>query len=288
MNSSQLDKSKLLSHAIFIGTLPLREPSAHKGTFGSIAIIGGAASMVGSVLLATRAALHSGAGRVYAALLSENALSVDVQQPEIMFRLPDEIAQLPQLNCLVIGPGLGQSVAAATQLEYWLNKNIPMLLDADALNLVAMHPHLATLVANRSVATIITPHVGEAARLLACKGEIITQNRIKSAVKLAQKFHAICVLKGANTVIAQDEEHWFINTTGNVGLASGGTGDVLSGVIGSLTAQGLAAIDAAKLGVYVHGAAADALVKKGVGPIGLTASEVILELRNELNQLTKS
>jgi len=166
-----------------------------------------------------------------------------------------------------------------------VNQSVPIVLDADALNLIAGHPHLAHAVASRIAPTVMTPHIGEAARLLACNTEAVMQNRLECAVKLAAKFSAICVLKGAGTIIAQDINHYFINTSGNVGLASGGTGDVLSGLIGSLMAQGLAAIDAAKLGVYVHGAAADALVKKGVGPIGLTASEVILAARNILQTI---
>ena len=285
MHNTHQEDNRYLSLDMFDSVLPLRSADAHKGTFGSVAVIGGAAGMVGSVLLAGRAALYSGAGRIYAALLSENAPAVDFLQPEIMLRALDEIAQLPQLNCLVIGPGLGQSNVAIKQLDYWVNQRVPIVLDADALNLIAGHPHLAHAVASRIAPTVMTPHIGEAARLLACNTEAVMQNRLECAVKLATKFSAICVLKGAGTVIAQDINHYFINTSGNVGLASGGTGDVLSGIIGSLMAQGLAAIDAAKLGVYVHGAAADALVKKGVGPIGLTASEVILAARNILQTI---
>lgn len=285
MHNVQQENDRCLSLEMFNGILPQRHANAHKGTFGSVAVIGGATGMVGSVLLAARAALHSGAGRIYAALLSENAPAVDFLQPEIMLRALDEIAPLPQLNCLVIGPGLGQSTVAIKQLEYWVNQSVPIVLDADALNLIASHPHLAHAVASRIAPTVMTPHIGEAARLLACNTEAVMQNRLECAVKLATKFSAICVLKGAGTIIAQDMNHYFINTSGNVGLASGGTGDVLSGIIGSLMAQGLAAIDAAKLGVYVHGAAAEALVKKGVGPIGLTASEVILAARNILQTI---
>ena len=288
MHNVQQENDCCLSLEMFNGDLPQRHANAHKGTFGSVAVIGGATGMVGSVLLAARAALHSGAGRIYAALLSENAPAVDFIQPEIMLRALDDIVQLPQLNCLVIGPGLGQSMVAIKQLEYWVNQSVPILLDADALNLIASHPHLASAVASRTSPTVITPHAGEAGRLLAFSTESVTQNRLESAIILAEKFNATCVLKGAGTLIVQDKHHYFINTTGNVGLASGGTGDVLSGIIGSLMAQGLAAINAAKLGVFVHGAAADALVKKGIGPIGLTASEVILEVRHQLNQLHKN
>lgn len=278
----------LLVQSLFQGAMPARNSDAHKGLFGSVAIIGGATGMVGAVLLSARAALYSGAGRVYAAMLCENAPSVDIFQPEIMLRSSLAISQLPQLDCVVIGTGLGQSDTAVKLLEYWLAQNIPLLLDADALNLIASHLHLASIVISRNAETVITPHVGEAARLLDASAEHIQQNRTESALKLAKSLTATCVLKGAGTVCAHHDGSWFINTTGNVGLASGGTGDVLSGIIGSLMAQGLTGLEAAKLGVYVHGAAADALAKKGLGPAGMTASEVTLEARQIINQLNSA
>jgi NAD(P)H-hydrate repair Nnr-like enzyme with NAD(P)H-hydrate dehydratase domain len=124
--------------------------------------------------------------------------------------------------------------------------------------------------------------------LLTCSVEYIQQNRIECALQLSQKFNTTCILKGAGTICAHHDGHYFVNATGNPALATGGTGDVLSGVIASLIAQGLSALDAAKLGVYVHGAAADILVEKGLGPIGVIASEVALEVRNALNRLNKS
>jgi hydroxyethylthiazole kinase-like uncharacterized protein yjeF len=277
--------SHMLDESTFKSVLPVRENDAHKGLFGSVAIIGGDTGMVGAVLLAARAAQLSGAGRVYAAMLCSDAPTVDVNHPEIMLRSPSAIAKLPQLNCVVIGTGLGQSKPAIELLEFWLTQNVALLLDADALNLIASHLHLATLVISRTAETVITPHVGEAARLLDTSSEHIQQNRTESALKLTNSLQVTCVLKGAGTVCAHHDGSCFINTTGNVGLASGGTGDVLSGIIGSLMAQGLSGLEAAKLGVYVHGAAADALVKRGMGPIGLTASEVALEARNVLNAL---
>lgn len=284
MNIESTDSHQLVQ-SMLQRTLPPRKIDAHKGSFGSVAIIGGDTGMVGAVLLAARAALHCGAGRVYAAMLCKNAPSVDILQPEIMLRSLADITQLPQLNCVVIGTGLGQTNAAIELLEFWLSQNVPLLLDADALNLIASHLHLASLVISRSAETVITPHAGEAARLLDASTEHIQQNRTESAVKLANSLNVTCVLKGAGTLCAHHDGSWFINTSGNVGLASGGTGDVLSGIIGSLMAQGLSGLEATKLGVYVHGAAADALVKNGTGPIGLTASEVALEARNVLNAL---
>lgn len=272
---------------MFEPALPPRAVDTHKGSNGSVAIIGGDTGMVGAVLLTARAALLSGAGRVYAALLSAQAPAVDLCHPEIMMHSASTLNHLSQLNCVVIGPGLGTSNTAIELLEFGLSKNVSLLLDADALNLIAMHPHLASIAKNRQAETVITPHPGEAARLLTTSTENIQQNRIENALILASSLHATCVLKGAGTVCAHHDGSWFINTTGNPGLASGGTGDVLSGIIGSLIAQGLSGFEAAKLGVYVHGAAADALVEQNIGPVGLTATEVAQEVRHVINQLNK-
>lgn len=263
--------------------LPKRALNSHKGMHGSIAIIGGDKGMAGAALLAARAALLAGTGRTYLSFLDEQAPSVDMQYPEIMVRSPDELSKLKQLDCVVIGPGLGLSKAAITLLKFWLEQKNKLLIDADALNLIAEHEALATALKNRQAETVITPHPGEASRLL--KYPIEQDKRIESARTLAKNLHATCVLKGANSVIAHHDGRYFINATGNPGLASGGTGDVLSGIIGSLMAQGLNCLDAASAGVYIHGAAADVLVASGTGPIGLTASEVALAARNMINQL---
>lgn len=263
---------------------PIRKEGAHKGENGSVAIIGGSKGMVGAVLLAARAALLSGAGRVYASFLAEDAPKVDLMHPEIMVRELEMVTSLAQLNCVVIGPGLGNSAEATAQLDFWLRQPINLVIDADALNLISSDNVLSILLAQRKGASIITPHPGEAARLLQKTSKEIQENRLKSALILAQQYNTICVLKGKDTVIAHHEQH-YTNTTGNAGLASGGTGDVLSGIIGSLIAQGLDALEAAKTGVWLHGAAADSLVKNGLGPIGLTASEVALEARQLLNTL---
>ena len=280
-------KPQSLVQRMFINALPARKPDAHKGKFGSVAIVGGSASMSGAALLASRAALLSGAGRVYAAMLSAYAPNVDVLQPEIMFRAPADLPKLEQLDCVIIGPGLGQTDAAFELLEFWLSQNTKMLIDADALNLLAKHADLAAICQKRKAETVITPHVGEAERLLKTNRQEIQLNRTESALNLAEELHVTCVLKGEGTVVAHYDGSCFVNTTGNVGLASGGTGDVLSGIVGSLMGQGLGGLDAAKLGVFVHGAAADALVARDIGPIGLTASEVALEVRGILNQLKR-
>lgn len=270
--------------------LPLRHKAAHKGSFGSVAVIGGSDGMLGALMLASRAALLSGCGRVFAVSLANPPPAVDVNSPEIMYRdmswLEDNTKPV---TAYVIGPGLGLSLRALDCLTFCLQQPLPLLLDADALNLIAIHPDLQTLLQQRSAPTVITPHPAEAERLLNQTLDYIQQQRASSARLLAQRYNAVCVLKGAGSLIApapsDDSDHCFINSSGNVALASGGTGDVLSGLIGSLMAQGLSCINAAKLGVYVHGAAADLLVAKGTGPIGLTASEVAVAARLVLNQL---
>lgn len=270
--------------------LPPREINAHKGSCGSAAVIGGSAGMVGAALLAARAALYTGAGRVYAALLSAHAPEVDVNQPELMLRSPADLAQLKQLDSVAIGPGLGQSLQSVEALVFLLTapfaRGIPLILDADALNLIAAHTHLAELVKKRHAPAIITPHAGEAASLLQIGTDAVQQSRPDVALALAHKFNVICVLKGAGTLCACPDESLYVNITGNPALASAGTGDVLTGVLASLIAQGLSPAEAAKLGVFVHGLAADQLVARGLGPRGLTASEVIVEVRKCMNDLS--
>ena len=267
-------------------TLPQRKANSHKGTHGSVAIIGGADGMVGAGLLAARAALLLGAGRTYANLLAKDAPSVDILHPEIMMRSAQDLENLKQLDCAVIGPGLSSSPAAKNLLARWLKKAIPLVLDADALNLIAQDKALATRIKERGAPTVITPHAGEAARLLAESTESIQRDRNNAALKLANQFNCIAVLKGADTLISNGSEV-LLNTTGNAGLASGGTGDVLAGMIGSLVAQGLNMLEACKTAVFLHGAAANSLVSLGIGPIGLTASEVAIEARRFINQFNQ-
>lgn len=262
-----------------------RKVDAHKGSHGSLVILGGQDGMLGALLLATRTALLCGTGRVYACAIANSfPPSVDILYPEVMYRHFDKLPELTNaVDAYAIGPGLGQSAQAIACIEFALQQPIPLLLDADALNLLATHASLADAIQLRKAPTIITPHPGEASRLLKTDIAHIQNNRIASALALAKQVRGICVLKGAESICADADGHYWINPTGNPGLASAGTGDVLSGLIGSLLAQGMPPIEAVKLGVYVHGAAADALVASGTGPIGLTASEVALKARQLLN-----
>lgn len=267
-------------------SLPKRQPDAHKGQHGSVAIIGGSDGMVGAALLAARAALLVGAGRTYANLLAKDAPTVDSLHPEIMMRSTRNLEDLKQLDCIVIGPGLGQLNSVKELLSNWLKKDVPLVLDADALNLIAANPSLANAIKERTAPTVMAPHIGEAARLLKSTNVQIQNNREDSALQLVQTYHCTVILKGANTIISHNNRQ-FLNTTGNVGLASGGTGDVLAGMIGSFIAQGLSMLEACKTAVYLHGAAADSLINRGIGPIGLTASEVAIEARHLINQLSQ-
>ena len=182
------------------------------------------------------------------------------------------------LDCtaLVIGCGLGISGAAVRVLKSALKRNVPTVIDADALNLIAESAELATLVQRRTAPTVITPHPAEAARLLGCSTADVQRDRLRAARDLATGYGCIAVLKGAGTVVC-DGVTTTVNGTGNPLLATAGTGDVLAGMIGALLAQGHHAPTAARLGVCLHGAAADALRARGV--TRAVATDVIEALR---------
>ncbi len=277
------------AHGVLIGAgvlahlLPPRPRNSHKGSYGSVGIIGGAQGMVGAALLAGRAALKCGAGRVYAGLLAGDAPLVDALQPELMLRPADAVLRLDHLTALAIGPGLGDTPDAAEYLDWALEAVVPLVLDADALNQVAATVALKSKLKQRVISTILTPHPAEAARLLGCAITKVQQDRVAAALQLAREYNAGVVLKGAGSICAWPDGHWAINTSGNPGMAAAGMGDVLTGIIVALLAQGVDERHALTAGVYLHGAAADQLVNNGCGPIGLTASEVIDAARALLN-----
>lgn len=268
--------------ALLETVLPLRLRNTHKGSFGTVALIGGAPGMTGAALLAGRAALKLGAGKVLIGLFSDTP-AVDLNQPELMLRPASEILNMPTPACLACGPGLGDSPAAQGILAAAIGTGAPLVLDADALNLLAAQPKLQKALAARSAPTLLTPHPAEAARLLDRKTEKIQSDRIAAARELSERFRAGVVLKGSGSVCALHGGDWFINTSGNPGMASAGMGDVLTGMIAALIAQGVEAEEALLCGVHLHGLAADQLVAAGTGPAGLTASEVIDAARKALN-----
>ncbi|MDE2598124.1 MAG: NAD(P)H-hydrate dehydratase [Rhodocyclaceae bacterium] len=273
------DAGRLISSADFESALQPRRHNSHKGSYGSAAIVGSAPGMVGAALLAGRAALHLGAGRVYLGMLEK--IAVDYGQPELMLReVADSIASA---NAVGIGPGLGQSEGALTALKLAIGADKPLAIDADALNLIAAHPVLASHLNRRNAPTLLTPHPTEAARLLGCETADVQRDRIGNAQKLAEKFKAAIVLKGSGSVVALPDGHWYVNGSGNGGLATAGTGDVLLGFVTALLAQGNDAATALLAAVHLHGAAADLLVHSGAGPVGLTAGELIEPARHIWN-----
>lgn len=275
-------QGRLLDETL-LAALPVRPRDSHKGMLGNVGVLGGANTMCGAALLTARAALKGGAGLVYVAPLAEQAPIVDLMQPELMLCSPGQLLSKEHLRSLVLGPGLGQTGMAGGLLKRAWESKTPLVLDADALNLIAASPALQTLLQSRNNHDILTPHPSEAGRLLGIVAHDVQQDRISAAKQLAQRYNSLVVLKGAGSICATPDGRWFINPTGNPGLSSAGMGDVLSGVIGALVAQRMAPEEALLLAVYLHGAAADALVEQGIGPVGMTASDVIEMVRKLLN-----
>jgi len=268
----------------FARHLRARRHNSHKGSYGDIAVIGGARGMRGAPVLAARAAINSGAGRVYA-LFEDDPLAFDPGQPELMCRSAAEFDL--SLATLVIGPGLGNAREAHELLTRAIGCGSALVADADALNLLAADPALQSALALRPAAVVLTPHPLEAARLLGRSAAAVQADRLAAARELATRLHAVVILKGSGTVIAAPSGDAVINTTGNPALATAGTGDVLAGLCGALLAQGWPQWEAALAAVWLHGMAADVLVTEGTGPIGLTAGELIPAIRVALNRMVQ-
>ena len=232
-----------------------RPHASHKGSHGDVAVIGGAPGMAGAALLAARAALHHGAGRVYVGFLDPDAGALDPQQPDLMARAWEGLA----LDALAVACGCGGGEAVRMALPRALGARA-LVLDADALNTVAADAALQSLLATRGrggAPTVLTPHPLEAARLLARDTKAVQSDRIAAARELALRFASVVVLKGSGSVIAAPEGAVRINPTGNARLAIAGTGDVLAGWIAARLAAGESAFEAASAAVYLHGLAAD-------------------------------
>lgn len=270
--------------AEIVRVLPRQRPrNFHKGMAGTVAVIGGAAGMVGAALLAARAALKLGAGKVFLGLLAPEAPGVDPLQPELMIRRPEALLADVPLDVIAAGPGLGTDATAQRLLAQALRGDATCVLDADGLNLVAHYAVLQSALQGRRAPTVLTPHPAEAARLLGVRTVDVEADRPGAALGLAARFRAIAILKGAGTVTAASDGRWWINASGNPGMASAGMGDTLTGMIASLAAQGAAPELAAIAGVHLHGAAGDALAADGRGPLGITAGEVADAARSLLN-----
>ncbi|ASU38699.1 bifunctional ADP-dependent NAD(P)H-hydrate dehydratase/NAD(P)H-hydrate epimerase [Herbaspirillum sp. meg3] len=277
--------ARLNALSLFSSALKPRAGNTHKGSYGDVIVVGGAHGMGGAPVLAARMAAHAGSGRVFIAFV-DDAPAYDSVHPELMMRQADRVEF--STATIVVGPGLGTSRHAHDVLSRALDAQGRIVIDADALNMIAAEPGLQHKLQDRAQHTsIITPHPLEAARLLDATTAEIQHDRPQAARLLARHFKSIAILKGAGTVIAFPDGEIVINTTGNPALSTAGTGDVLSGLCGALLAQGWPATQAALAAVWMHGKAADQLVDLGVGPVGLTASEVIPAIRTLLNQIIR-
>ena len=259
----------------------------HKGKAGSVGVLGGAHGMVGAAVLAGRAALKLGAGKVLLGLMSDQPPHLDYFQPELMLRTPRDLLEPGVVTAFAVGPGMGTVKSAEQLLREVLDASVPLVLDADALNLIASSKTLQARLPKRTAASVLTPHPAEAARLLGCATAVVQSDRIKAALELSQRYQAVVVLKGNGSVIADPDASWLINRSGNPGMASAGMGDVLAGMIASLLAQGAMAREAVAAAVWLHGAAADSLAAQGEGPLGITASDVIDAARRIANAVQR-
>ncbi|MBP5318308.1 MAG: NAD(P)H-hydrate dehydratase [Paludibacteraceae bacterium] len=244
-----------------------REPDAHKGVFGHALLAVGSRGMMGAAVLAAKACLRAGAGLVSVLTEPDERFIVQTAVPEAMcrFDLPD----LQRITAIGAGPGWGQSPQKLELLQQLIFCNKPLILDADALNLIAGYQLLAHLPAQ----CILTPHEGEFDRLFGTADS--RQERIDTAIQVARQRQCVVVLKGHETAVCLPDGSVSLNTTGNVGMATAGSGDVLTGIITSLRAQGYPASDAARLGVWLHGKAGDLAIADGYSYESLLAGDLV-------------
>ncbi len=262
--------------AILDRELP-RKPSDDKRHFGHVLVVGGDSGMSGAVRLAGEAAARCGAGLLSVATRADHAAFISAAVPELMCHgVEDSQSLMPLLrraSVVTIGPGLGQSLWAQSLFGVLLQSKLPLVVDADALNLLAIEPM-------KKDNWILTPHPGEAARLLGKTVEDVQSSRTAAAIELQKKFGGVVVLKGAGTVVVNNKKVLGICDEGNPGMATGGMGDVLTGVIAGLLAQGVSLSQAARLGVCLHAKAGDLAAEEGQR--GLLASDLFPFLRRLL------
>ncbi len=254
--------------------LPRRPPDGNKGTFGKLLVLAGSRGMSGAAILATKAALRSGVGLVYVGTLESLMPAFDLHLVEAVKRpihsrngasfdstsVDDALRAIDGVDAVVLGPGIGLDEGTIDFVRVICERcEKPIVIDADGINALSQDPSI--LKARRS-ATVITPHPGEMARLAGKSIDDIQRNRIQAARDMASQFNVTVLLKGAQTLIARPDGELFINTSGNTGLAKGGSGDVLTGLIGGLLAQGMDATNAAVAGAFLHGMAGDLTATK--------------------------
>jgi len=267
-----------VTYADICAYLQPRTRTSHKGFFGKTLVIGGNVGMPGATRLASEAALRCGSGLVKALTLPENVLTILAGRPELMgegvdLDKLDDSAIKGWATVLAIGPGLGQDDWAKKLLDYTLESELPTVVDADALNLLVDKPAWKDN-------WILTPHPGEAATLLGCSIQKVEEDRYSAVRNLQRSFGGVVVLKGAGTLVC-DGKRVYVANVGNPGMASGGMGDILSGIIAGLLAQGLDLLQASILGVSIHGLAADAAAESNER--GLLASDLFPHIRKLVN-----
>ena len=276
-------KECTLNHEQILNLLPDRKPEAHKGNFGKILLLCGSRGYTGAAALAAMGSLRSGAGLVYlgvpeciyditATKLTEPVvIPLPSQNGTFAVEAADAIKPLlTKMDAILIGPGLGQSEGTLAVLTEVLSQfNGPVVVDADGLNLLAMHK---VLLRRRTATTVLTPHEGEFSRL----DPRFLGDRANCAIAFAETYGCIMVLKGHKTLIT-DSQSCYVNTTGNPGMAVGGSGDVLAGIIVSLLGQGIDPLQAAAVGVWLHGAAGD-LSAKRLGQYGMLPTDLLEDL----------
>ncbi len=271
--------AKLVAHAEAARALAPRARTAHKGHFGHVLVIGGDHGMGGAALLAGAAAARAGAGLVSVATRAEHVAAIVGARPELMVRGIETAADLDPLlaraDVVALGPGLGQGPWARELMVPVLARALPTVVDADALNLLAVHRFALP------ARCVLTPHPGEAARMLGTDTQGIQKDRYAAARALAREYGAVTVLKGAGSLIAEPSGAVRVLSSANPGMASGGMGDVLTGVIAALLAQGLAAPAAAAFGAWLHAEAARRAAH--AGERGMLASDLLAELRGAAN-----
>ena len=261
--------------------LPKRTAYSHKGTYGRLLVLAGSETMTGAAILCAGAAYRAGTGLVQVILPRAAALPLQCTLPEAVVTLYEQgeephLAMPERASALLAGPGLGQGPAAEAWLRYLLQHfpiDKPVILDADALNLIAQREELAALVRERGGRVILTPHLAEGARLLHTTTAEVLKDRPAAARELARRYQACVILKDAASLIAAPDGRLCINTTGNHGMATAGSGDVLAGLTAGLAAQGAGVWEAASLGAWLHGNAGDRAAEE-VGYYALMASDI--------------
>ena len=260
--------------------LPKRKENSHKGTYGKVLVIAGSPKISGAAYLCAAGAYRMGAGLVKIYTPKENQLAMQILLPEALLEVYDRnrpsVKQLKECmewaDVIVIGPGFGTERAAEKILNYVITKSaVPVVVDADGINILAKSK---TCLMDKKVPVVLTPHIQEMARLTGKTKETIVNHPMGEAKNFTEDYDVTLVLKDARTIVAKENEFAFINTSGNSGMATGGSGDVLAGMIGGLIAQRMEVHEAARLGVYLHGKAGDAAAA-AKGAYSMTATDIL-------------